>query len=694
MAAEVNKKFLDYGGLATLWGIIKNRFADKNVAVSTISFEPTSYTPDGKKSPVTTQALVTTMVDGTTKQTVNMPHASRTQAGLMSPDQFAIVDDLEHNIEDMAPFAGLLLGSGADANEVSLLGRKANIELKYMTEADGTGATNKAYIALVDPNYPAGGNWTESTEEAYNAAADKSNWHAWRQSNGAYRYYYWSEAGKIGPINALGEPIMEQAITKIDVTELVKTGLLIDSDVVINPDGFAAGTYLKLTFNAYNAADGTSKPQIQYINVTDLVEIYSAGEGISITDEVNTGADDIARTGVINVVAATDAKLGAIRTGYTVPENDGANAKTYAIELDANSKAYVAVPWNETVVNAGTPSTDKDVDGNPYLVVSCTPNPVVSDTDGSTTTTYSISVAAGEGVKNAEALARTAVQKIEGDSGYININANAGYTNNEPIDLNKKGTQWSVSLDQTVKDSLALADSAVQSIEAAQFNDGDRPQGSAEEDDIVVTASANADQKGQKTYTIALGERTKKSLNLADSALQEITIMGTKLDETDPVYSAAEAKKVLALGSAAGVNIDDDGELKTFESTVTYVDENAVGTDKTATVKNVPTVEAVKTYVDATAASTESAYETLIKETVESLDSSTAAGTVDAANTAQNVDAKRIFTKIVIKDGKLVAPNAAEGDVTHGKSVVDTIKITDIVDFREMTEAEITALCV
>lgn len=693
MATEVNKRFLDYGGLSTLWDIIKGRFADKNVAVSTISFEPISYTPDGETGPVTTQALITTMADGTTKQTVNMPHASRTQAGLLSPNHFSIIDDLEHSIEDMAPFAGLKLGDAANANEVSLLGRKANIELKYMTEADAEGVTNKAFIALVDSNYPVGGNWTESDEATYNAAADKTNWHAWRQSNGLYRYYYWSEPGKIGPINALGEPIINQAITKIDVTELVKTGLLIDSDVVINPEGFTAGTYLKLTFNAYNAADGTSKPQIQYINVTDLVEIYSAGEGISI-DEANAGTDDIARTGVINVVAATDATLGAIKTGYTVPETANANAKTYAVELDANSKAYVAVPWNETVVKAGTPAEDKDVDGNPYLVVSCESTPVTSETDGSTTTTYSISVAAGEGVKNAESLARTAVQKIEGDAGYININAGTGYTDGKPIDLNKKGTQWSVSLDDTVKASLTLADSAVQSITAAQFNDSDRPQGSAEEDDIVVTASSNADQKGMKTYTIALGERTKKSLNLADSALQEITIMGTKLDETDSVYSAAEAKKVLALGTAAGVNIDDDGELKTFTSEVIYVEENAVGTDKTVTVKNVPTVEAVKTYVDATAANTETSYENLIKATVESLDSSASAGVISAANTAQNVDAKRIFTKVVIKDGKLVAPDAEEGDETHGKSIVDTIKITDIVDFREMTTEEIIALCV
>lgn len=678
MAAEVNKKFLDYAGLETLWGIIKGRFADKDKTITNMEF---NLSEDGK-----TQTLVTTLADGTTKKTVVMPNASRTQAGLMSPDQFAIVDDLEHNIEDMAPFAGLRLGSGADANEVSLQGRKANIELKYQTERAANGTVNKAYIALLDPNYPAEGSWTHSDEASYNAADDKSNWIAVRQSNGSYEYYYWSVAGQTGPVNALGQPIMSQPITRVDVTELVKTGLLTDSDVVVNPDGQTAGTYLKLVFNAVNE-DGSANPQTQYINVTDLVEIYTAGEGISITDEAGTTADDVARTGVINVVAATDAKLGAIKTGYTEGN------KTYAVKLDTNNKAYVAVPWAETVVAAGTPAADKDVDGNPYLVVGCTPSTSTSETDGSTTTTYTISVAAGEGVKQAESLARTSVQNIVGDANYVNINA--GNADGKPTDLGGKGTQWSVTLDQTVKDSLALADTAVQSIEAAQFNDSDRPQGSADEDDIVVTASANAAQKGQKAYTISLGERTRKSLNLADSALQEITIMGTKLNEGDPVYSAAEAKKVMALGSAAEVNVSEDGTLATATSTVTYVEENAVGSDVSKNVNNVPTVAAVKTYVDNTADATKTAYEGLIKSTVESLDSKVESGVTLAADTAQNADAARVFTKIVIKDGKLVAPDAAADTLDgNGKSEVRALMIKDIVDFREMTEAEIKGICI
>lgn len=680
MAAEVNKRFLDYAGLETLWGVIKGRFADKDKTITKLEF---SLSEDKN-----TQTLIATLADETTKIPVALPNASRTQAGLMSPGQFAIVDDLEHNIEDMAPFAGLKLGNGDSANEVSLLGRKANIELKYMSEPDQNGNTNKAYIALVDPNYPAGGSWTESDKAAYDAAADKTNWHSWRQSNGTHKYYYWSEAGKIGPINALGEPIMAQAVSKIDVTELVKTGLLSDSDVVINPEGQVAGTYLKLTFNAYNAADGSSKPQIQYINVTDLVEVYTAGEGISITDEAGAGANDDKHTGVINVVAATDAKLGAFKTGYTEGN------KTYAVKLDADKKAYVAVPWNETVVQAGSPEVDKDDDGNPYLVVGCTPNSVKNDDDGSTTTTYTVSVAAGEGIKQAESLARTAVQKVTGDANYININADDA--EGKPVNLAGKGTQWSVTLDQTVKDSLALADTAVQSISVANFADSDRPQGAAGTNDIVITPGANNANKGEKTYTISLGERTKASLNLADTAMQDVTIFGTKLDETDAVYSAAEAKKAMALGSASEVNISEDGTLATAESTLTYVAETNVAVDLTKSVKNVPTVAAVKTYVDNSADATKTAYETLVSNTVASLDSSASAGVTVAADTAQNVEANRIFTKVVIKDGKIVAPGATgdDADPTYGASEARALKITDIVDFRELSTAEITALCI
>ena len=43
--------------------------------------------------------------------------------------------------------------------------------------------------------------------------------------------------------------------------------------------------------------------------------------------------------------AATSSALGGIKLGY-----DGSTAKTYAVQLDSNNKAYVAVPWTDTVI--------------------------------------------------------------------------------------------------------------------------------------------------------------------------------------------------------------------------------------------------------------------------------------------------------------------------------------------------------
>ena len=684
MANATNKHFLDYAGLSTLWSIITNRFADKSAAVNKLTLKTST---DGK-----TQTIVGSMIDTTAAPTeVVLPNASADQAGLMSIEHFAAVRDLQTNIDKFAPFAGLQLGSASDKNEVSLSGRKATIGLEYQTERANNGTVNKAYIALLDPMYPSEGRWEVIDQAKYDAAPDKTSYVAVKDGDtGNYIYYIWTKAaegatgdaltpaGVAGPVNALGEPIYAQPISRIDVTELVKTGLLTNSDVVINPDGFAAGTYLKLTFNATNE-DGESIPQDQYINVTDLVEIYEAGEGIVITDVAGTGADDTARTGKINVIAATNDTLGAFKTGYTVPA--GGNAKTYAVQLDASSKAYVAVPWNETTVSVTTPSTHVDQDGKPYLVVTNASSTSTSDTDGSSTTNYVFSVEVGEGVKNAEALARTSVQQIAVNNTYDEGDTQKAGTDYlvvaGPTDLGGKGTKVTVDLTTAAKDSLALADSAVQEVKVANYADGDRAKATGT-NDIVITAADDAADKGKKSYTITLGDRTKNSLNLADSAVQSFNMMGTTISQTNAQYTAGEATLAMSLGSAANVNITEDGELKDAS-----LKSNVAGPTGNVERKTVATAEAVKTYVDATAAATKTAYEGLIQSTVEGLDSDITADKSGATNHAQEVDAQQVFTKIVITDGKLDATASQKAYLT----------ISDITDFRPFTEDEIYAIC-
>lgn len=665
------KKFLDYAGLETLWGIITNRFADKDKTIDKLEI---STAADGS-----VQTLVATLADGTTKKTVDLPNASDTQAGLMSAEHFDIVDNFKANIEEWAPFHGFKLqDADGTSNEVTLTGHKATIALKYDSKKDADGNVENAYIALVDPNYPTG-EWSTKTEAEYTTAGGGEKWCVVETTGGATQYYLWEGEG-VGPRTPQGEPIFAQAISKIDVTELLKTGMLAGADVVVlaagNEQNLDAGTYLKLQFYVTDN-DGNQTIDTEYINVTDLVDTYEAGEGIEIGDYKFTGDDDKSRTGTISLKVATDTTLGGVKIGYDAAEGV---TKTYAVQLDANKKAYVAVPWSETKVVASTPADDIDADDNPYLVVDCTPSSTTAD-DGSVTTTYAVSVAAGTGIKNAEAAARSSVQTLEGHTNYITV------SKNEEVDYHNSVT---VTLTDSAVASLALADSAVQVVKV-----GDVRTGGAEGSKDLVVTPAGTDEKGKKEYTITLGDRTTASLNLADSAMQNVTIMGTKLDQADSVYTAAEAKKVMALGSASEVNVYDNADLATATSTVTYVSEEDVLTDNTKTVKNVPTVSAVKGYVDNTASSLTTSYQGYVNTAIDGLDSTASAGTVAAESTAQNEEAQMVFTKLVVSNGKLITSvDDADYDAALGVSEKAQLKLKDITDFRPFTTAEITAICI
>ena len=678
MAIDAKKQFLDYAGLSTLWTIIINRFADKDKTITKLEFAEENSGKD--------QRLVATLADGTTTKSVLLPNATEEHAGLMSADHFTAVRDLQTNIDKFAPFAGLKLGDGSSTdNEVSLTGRKATIGLEYQVDRNADGTAKNAYIALLDPNYPASGSWrldgTDATK--YNAAVDKTSWCVYKDTDGKALYAEWSVSGSAGPVNALGEPIVSQPISKIDVTELVKTGLLVETDVVVltadaAPDA-KGGTYLKLVFAAVGE-DGKDNPQTQYINVTDLVEIYTAGEGITITEIAGTGMNDDKQTGVINVIAATDDTLGAFRTGFV--EHD----KRYAVDLTAadgtdpkkGEKAFVYIPWDEHKVAVVSEGVDS-VDGKKYLdaKVDVTSKALA---DGSTEYTHTLTVEAGDGLKLAEGLAKTAVQQVVVKETYADGDTQAKGTDylviSQPESLGNKGTKVTVDLTTSAKDSLALADSAVQSVAVANFNDADRSL-AGEGDDIVITPSNNAAEKGGKSYTIALGDRTKGSLNLADSAVQTLTVLGQTLSKTNPVLLAADAKKNMELGTAAQVNVATEVSDEAAESNVTTANGSS---EKRATVA---TTAAVKSYVDTTASNIKTNYEGLIQTTIEGLDSEITAAPLAAESTAQGVAAKTVFTKIVIEDGKLV----------DNKCVKEQLSINDIYDFRALSDDEIKTIC-
>lgn len=689
MATTLKKQFLDYAGLQTFWSIIDHKFANKTDAVKVDSFSIANRTKDNFDIAYTDSNDAVSGTAAKVGYSFTLPAADENNAGLLSAEHFALIDDIDNKINEAAPFHGLKL----DGNEVARDGAKrANIGLDFVTEGSVEDGTRKAYIDLVDLNYPATGSWSPLDAADYDATKPH---HTAYTKDGETTYWVWSVEGAKGPINNLGEPLYNKPVSRIDVSELVKAGLLQDADVILK-DG---AMYLKLLF--ITSADGTETKEV-LINVTDLVDIYTEGEGIEITNDAMSAGDN-SREGTIKLrVANYDGNntLGGIRVGYTTSDVK----QQYKVQLDANGNAFVAVPWAHTTVSATTAGVNGE--GDPYLVVNTTPTTTqTTDDNGNAivTTNYEISVEAGDGLKRAENLAKTAVQTVKvgaisEDTPVISGDAQVGITKDaylkvETVDNGGWGRYAKTELTDSAKASLGLADTSVQNVVTTTVERGDEHT-PTEGTDLVVSLvnTANGDynnEKGQKTIKITLGEKTTASLDKADTAMQTVTIMGTTLDIDDPVYETAEAKKALSLGEAAYVN------------TVNVMPDVAAETANEADFKSdvltpegtqearfhVATTYAVKKYVDDENTAQSETLRKYTDDAVAALDSS-----VEVTNgEAIHADYVAAYGEGVLPHQVMVGVTQEDGKLKSATPYV--LGITDIADFAPLSTADINTIC-
>lgn len=312
-----------------------------------------------------------TYADGITSYVgPELPKATVDQAGLMTKEQVAQLNSVVATGQ-----SNVIEGISLDSTPVKLEGKIANIGLVYETSTSEDGKYTQAFISLID-----------------------------KHKDGT-------------------------AISKIDVTELTKTGLLADSDLVIDPEGQAKGTYLKLTFNVVDATNG-AHTQTQYINVTSLIDIYTGGEGIKVN-----GYE-------ISILKASDSKLGGIKTGYDATDKP----KTYAVKVDGNGNAYVAVNWGETVVANADESVIKVEN---------------TGTNGDVTT---YTVGAGTALTSAIANANSALQTVSVLGVELTKDSNSISVDKAKEKLGLKGAAY-VDVDSTIGDgsSNAASSSAVKS---------------------------------------------------------------------------------------------------------------------------------------------------------------------------------------------------------------------------------------
>jgi hypothetical protein len=339
----------------------------------------------------------------------------------------------------------------------------------------------------------------------------------------------------------------ENAESEIDASDFVKDGML-DSVEVVEKDGKQV---LRFTWNT--DADKDVK-DITDVELDKIITPYTAGEGITISD--NT----------VSLNKAASDKLGGIKVGYATANQN------YAVELDTDGKAYVAVPWTDTTYETGATQgtyVKVSVDGtsinsddsalataletlNTSKVATASGDDYVDAKVESGST--EVKVAAKQALKNAVKAANSAVQTVAKGTG---------------IEVTTDGTTATVALDAATIASLGKADAAVKSVagdgtlilavtsdNAVSITPTDKltnaVKAAEEAVHTVAEGTGIAVTKNGTTSTVALSEATIASLGKADSAIQGVKIGTAVASIGDDKVATFEADAVVtALGFAA-----------------------------------------------------------------------------------------------------------------------------------------------
>ena len=171
---------------------------------------------------------------------------------------------------------------------------------------------------------------------------------------------YDSDAKKIYLVNDKNatSATTENTIDEIDATAFVKDGMLDKAELIKNPEGQQAGTYIVLTFNTDAGKD------VIYVNVTDFIDTYTNGNKWIKVEEykiyhnlsgvmVNPAEDETTTTSEPGINTATPTFGGTV--SFKVPSVT-VDAAGHVTHIDTNNVEFTlpAAPTASTITITDT----------------------------------------------------------------------------------------------------------------------------------------------------------------------------------------------------------------------------------------------------------------------------------------------------------------------------------------------------
>ena len=207
----------------------------------------------------------------------------------------------------------------------------------------------------------------------------------------------------------------------IATVNLPKEQFLKSAEIVVNPEGQPEGKYLKMTFAVEGDVD-----QVVYIDVNDLVDVYTAGGGIKIEN---------------NVISINDEALTMIQYSDSEVRRLEKDKVSYAYDEKTQSNINILVPENGSLlgnygdenaalIKAGVYNTESGVvkqtevgSSKVHLNLNSSDRPTVETKTGKEQVAYMSDVQAGVAVEPSteETVNNGHIAMIHGDNGLYGL---------------------------------------------------------------------------------------------------------------------------------------------------------------------------------------------------------------------------------------------------------------------------------
>ena len=348
--ATLTKQYLDKEGLDALWRKIDDTFSPRSLAYrpTVLGGDATSLTIQFKNANDEQTNIILPLV--------NSVDSMKPHAGLMSPSDKDKLDSLDSTAENAVTLKNILVGGGDDnVNPVKLTPNTTQTDASkddYKSVAFGLSYDSDSdLLSIMDLNY------------------------------------------KPDPENKPNE-IIPRALSSVHILGDALKDAMIEDVEVVNSNGANDGLFLKFTFKTITqegTVSNTGDTRIVYVNIADLVDIYTGGIGISIDNDKssNPGADETPRSTVINLKTAAIDEIGGIKVyknnAFTEDEgvevsaltsslNDtseniaGASHRYLGVEIDKNGRAFVYNPVEVVNITEST-STDTTNHGGTFTAM-------------------------------------------------------------------------------------------------------------------------------------------------------------------------------------------------------------------------------------------------------------------------------------------------------------------------------------